>query len=196
MAAARCWNVTRTARCVALLQSTPTTHPHTSHITSWSFRWLWPWKRHTFIGYVCMMSILHYYDCSCHRAVSPYPCYSPQSRSSQRRVWFINLSKCDLKSCRSHMHLYYRDSFSISADSWRASPLIRLLACALVRDAIALRNSKRANWHSTLRVHVESQSASPRTTQTWEKGALFCLNPGQHDHQISFNVSVGLLLKG
>ncbi len=95
-----------------------------------------------------------------------------------------------------HMHLYYRDSFSISADSWRASPLIRLLACALVRDAIALRNSKRVNWHSTLRVHVESQSASPRTTQTWEKGALFCLNPGQHDHQISINVSVGLLLKG
>lgn len=32
MAAARCWNVIRAARCVALLQSTPTTHPHTYYI--------------------------------------------------------------------------------------------------------------------------------------------------------------------
>lgn len=74
-------------------------HIHT-RITSRSFRRLRPWNSHI----TALISLT-----ACHRgAVCPYPCYSPQSRSSQRRVWFINLTKCALQSAKTSDGVYTR----------------------------------------------------------------------------------------
>lgn len=170
MAEARCWNVIRTARCVALLQWThTTTHPHTLQITNCSFQWIWPWKQ----CYNCIIMTAAVTDGMSWSRVSvsmltlltSIPILTaPGVVYNSHKIRFKIMSKTSNGGNTLNVPPWRRKevSFALTYAQLRrvfvnvpiAGPsaslqirdvLILLPACALVRDAIALRNSKRVH---------------------------------------------------